>query len=177
MDNKKERGKEVEMALDYYENWVEGSKPVKGLLDLEEHPEAVIIGNREGPIKMTERGIEVSKNVFLHEIKNVLYKLKDALSELISIWTKSVEDIESYLNDLDLYEEDEIRELLKSKKDTIELAKGILDWMDDPIAQEEEIMVLRELEDPPFEELRELAKNLLKGTPREKIIARISMKI
>jgi len=177
MDKKKERKKEVKKTIDYYEDWIEGSKRIKKLLHLEEQQNAVIIGDRDGPIMVKERGIEVNRNVFLHEVQDVLCELKEALNKLIVKWTDLEEDIESYTKNLDIQEEDAITKLLNSKKETIKLAKDIFEWVDDYFSQERRESVREVLEDPPFEELEKLAKDLKIGRSREEIVIEISMKV
>lgn len=174
MDHKKELEEDVKIAIEYYKEWANGAKRIKELLDFEDR--SVMIGGRDGPIKGTERGIVVSESVALHDIPDILYRFEDALIELVSKWTELVEEIENYQKKVDLEKEDKIQELLKSKKKTIELAKDILDWMEDHFAPEKGVDVLKELEDPPFEKLKKLAKRLTQGN-RKKIVAVIRMEI
>ncbi len=173
MDDKKRRGEEIE--VNYYNEWSKGAERIKQLLELED--EAVIIGEKEGPIKVTERRIEVIRNVALHEIPDILNRFKEALNELVSKWMQLVEKIESNRDKLDFQENHKIQKLLKNKKKTIELAKKILDWIEENLAQEKGIRALRKLEDPPFKDLKKLAKKLNSGGFREKIVVKIKMEI
>lgn len=168
MDDKKKEPKEkVEIEMDYYKDWIEGAERIKKILHLESDPESVNIGEKRGPIKVTEECIEITENIRLHEIPVVIQDLKRGLNYLLENWNELLEKVNGLKPHLE--NQRKLEDLIEEKKKMMDSAKNILEWIDEHIRGQDRIDILKQFEDPPFEELKLLAGYLKEGESREPI--------
>jgi len=188
MDEKKYLEEDVETTIDYYGRWVNGSEPIRRLIELED--ETVLIGRRERNLRVTPEGFKTTKRLSIDKLTEMLDAFKKALDEFVSKWKELVEVIENYHTGLNSEEMEEIQKLLNEKKKTISLAEDILVWMEKierdgyhypPPPQFASFQTpgphFLELRDFEYDKIIELAKNLMLGIPRERIVVTVRMEI
>jgi len=155
--------------IDYWKRWIDGVKPLKNMLKLEEG--SVIIGEKIC-MNVRDKGIKVNQETSLHELVDIICGFEERLKRLIDGWKTVLDEIESFLYREEKQlsnKKEEIENLIKEKKETIQLAKDIHDWIRDNVVDEKGMDALKNFEDFPFEKLDRLARRLKERKGRDPI--------